>query len=521
MTEWLAHRADVLPAHPAVVLGDTTLTYRELDAAATALAGRLQAEGVAPGDRVALLVLNSLELVVAIHAVPRAGAILLPLNARLIPPELAYQLEDAAASLLLYHDRTAGQAAEAARAAKLANTIDITPSPLGAIAPGAPSPPNPLSQRAGRGGTEEDAVSPPLPPQRERGPGAPGTGHRALGTTARPFAIIYTSGTTGAPKGAVLSHENFFASAAASAFNMGVLPGDRWVACLPLFHIGGLSIVTRSAIYGTTIVVHPAFDEHAVNAELREGGATLLSVVPTMLQRMLDADDLPYPATVRGVLVGGGPVTKVLLERATVRGLPVLQTYGLTEATSQVTTLAPGDALAHLGSAGKPLLGSRIRIDAPPGEPGEILVSGPTVTSGYWNRPDATASALHDGWLHTGDIGRLDGDGFLYVLDRRDDLIVCGGENVYPAEVEAAIKSFAGVCDACVVGLPDERWGQVVAAAIVSTEGSLDTAALETYLRTKLAGYKVPRTVRLVESLPVTASGKVRRNVVRAELGSS
>src|SRR5690606_5808505 len=152
-----------------------------------------------------------------------------------------------------------------------------------------------------------------------------------------------------------------------------------------------------------------------------------------------------YPATVRGVLVGGGPVTKDLLERAAARGLPVLQTYGLTEATSQVTTLAPADALSHLGSAGKPLLGTRIRIDAPPGEPGEILVQGPTVTSGYWNRREATAKALEGGWLHTGDIGRLDDDGFLYVLDRRDDLIVSGGENVYPAEVEGVIKGFAGV----------------------------------------------------------------------------
>lgn len=479
MTEWLAHRADVLPGHPAAVLGDTTLTYRELDAAATALAHQLLELGVQPGDRVALLALNSLEFVVAVHAVPRAGAILLPLNARLAVRELAYQLDDAGSKLLLYHERTAAQAADAARTAHVAKTLDIS---------------GVLSTQCSVRSTEPPALS-----------------------TSGPFAIIYTSGTTGAPKGAVLSFENFFASAAASAFNMGVIPGDRWVACLPMFHIGGLSIVTRSAIYGTTIVIHPAFDEREVNAELRERGATLLSVVPTMLQRMLDADGLDYPATVRGVLVGGGPVTKDLLERAAARGLPVLQTYGLTEATSQVTTLAPADALSHLGSAGKPLLGTRIRIDAPPGEPGEILVQGPTVTSGYWNRREATAKALEGGWLHTGDIGRLDDDGFLYVLDRRDDLIVSGGENVYPAEVEGVIKGFAGVVDVAVVGVPDEQWGQVVAAAIVAGEG-FDAAALEAYLRTNLAGYKVPRILRLVESLPVTASGKVRRNVVRENL---
>jgi O-succinylbenzoic acid--CoA ligase len=479
VTEWLAHRASVLPAHAAAVLGETTLTYRELDAAATVLARRLREQGVVPGDRVALLALNSLEFVVAVHAVARAGAILLPLNARLTAAELAYQLEDAGAALLLFHEHTAAQAQQAAGGRVV---LDISDAPSAVT----------------RGDTRDSE----------------------LGTRNSELAIIYTSGTTGAPKGAVLSYENFFASAAASAFNMGVLPGDRWVACLPLFHVGGLSIVTRCAIYGTTIVVHPAFDEAAVNAELRERGATLLSVVATMLQRMLDADDAPYPATVRGVLVGGGPVTKGLLERATARGLPVLQTYGLTEATSQVTTLSPADALTHLGSAGKPLLGTRVRIDAPAGEAGEILVSGPTITGGYWNRPEATATALRDGWLHTGDIGRLDEDGFLSVLDRRDDLIVCGGENVYPAEVEGAIKGFAGVLDAAVVGIADERWGQVVAAAVVAHEG-FETAALEAHLRAKLAGYKVPRVVRLVDALPTTASGKVRRNVVRAEFESS
>ncbi|MGE5596576.1 MAG: o-succinylbenzoate--CoA ligase [Hyphomicrobiales bacterium] len=478
MTAWLAHRADVLPAHPAVVFGDTTLTYRELDAAATNLAVRLCEEGVVPGDRVALLALNSLEFVVAVHAVPRAGAILLPLNPRLTTPELAYQLQDSGASLLLHHDRTATQAAEAANGAHL---IDITGI----------------------------------------GHAAPGAGHTAPADAPdgrSPFAIIYTSGTTGAPKGAILTFDNFFASAAASAFNIGVDPRDRWVACMPLFHVGGLSILTRSAIYGTTAVLHPAFDEHAVNRELREGGATLLSVVPTMLARMLDADDRPYPPAVRAVLAGGGPVTKELLQRAAERGLPVLQTYGLTEATSQVTTLSPADALAHPGSAGKPLLGTRVRIDAPPGEPGEILVSGPTVTPGYWRRPGATSRALRDGWLHTGDIGRLDDDGFLYVLDRRDDLIVSGGENVYPAEVEAALMAQPGVVAAAVVGVPDPRWGQVVAAAVVAGPG-FDEEMVLSALRERLAGYKVPRLVRVAESLPVTASGKIRRNVVREWFG--
>lgn len=474
--DWLAHRALVLPAHPAVVAGGETVSFAELARRASALATRLRASGVAPGDCVALLGHNSADFVAAVHAVPRTGAILLPLNARLGPDELGWQLRDAGVRILLHDDAAAPLATKAAATANAA-CVPLAAPELAA----------------------EAAADASL--QFEHEPDDP-------------FAVIYTSGTTGSPKGARLTYANFQASAAASAFNLGVLPSDRWIACMPMFHVGGLSIVTRSAIYGTTVVVHAAFDEHAVNAELRDRGASLLSVVATMLRRMLDADDLPYPPTVRGVLVGGGPVDESLLRRAADRGLPVLQTYGLTETTSQVTTLAPADALAHLGAAGKPLLGTRVRVDAAPGEPGEILVRGAVVTAGYLNRPDATARALRDGWLHTGDIGRLDLDGFLYVLDRRDDLIVSGGENVYPAEVEQAARACPGVADLAVIGLPDERWGQVVAAAVVPAE-TFDEAAFVAFLRARLAGYKVPRIVRTVEALPVTASGKVRRNVVR------
>ncbi len=478
--DWLAHRADSLPAATAVVLADgVSLSYAALDARAGALAGQLAAQGVGAGDRVALLALNSLEFVAAVHAVTRLHAVLVPLNARLTAAELAYQLEHSGARLLLVHEPTA---VLGAAAASIAGTATL---PLAAAAAGGGAPP---VRRA------------------EVPPHAPDAAH----------AIIYTSGTTGRPKGAILTYENVAASAAASAYNMGVLPGDRWLACMPLFHVGGLSIVLRSAIYGTAVLIHPAFDEHAVNRALREDGVTLLSVVPTMLQRMLDADDLPYPAAVRGVLVGGGPVTRELLLRALDRGLPVLQTYGLSEAASQVTTLSPGDALAHVGSAGKPLICTRVRIDAPEGEPGEILVQGATVTPGYLGDAPATARALRDGWLHTGDIGRMDADGFLYVLDRRDDLIVSGGENVYPAEVEGHLLQHPDVAAAAVVGVADARWGQVVAAAVVlRTPGNDPAAGLNAFLRERLAPYKLPRRYLVTASLPATASGKIQRHLVR------
>lgn len=450
------------------------LTYADLNDRAVAVASELAARGVAAGGRVALLAQNSIDFVVAMHGIMRLGAVVVPLNPRLTMDEVAWQLGDSAATELVCHPSTRSAATAATAAAGLVAPLEL---PIGAAA----APPPPLGDSHGAA----DALS-----------------------------LIYTSGTTGRPKGAILTYGNVWASAAGSACNIGVLPGDRWLACMPLFHVGGLSILLRSAIYGTTVVVHPAFDESAVNDALRDEGISLLSLVPTMLQRMLDADELPYPGTVRAVLVGGGPVTRELLTRALSRGLPVLQTYGLSEAASQVTTLAPVDAAGHAGSAGKPLICTQVRIDAAPGEPGEILVSGPTVTPGYFGDPEATARAIEDGWLHTGDIGRMDSDGFLYVLDRREDLIVTGGENVYPADVEGHLLQHPLVHAAAVVGIPDGRWGQLVAAAVVAGAG-FDPEEASAWLRQRMAAYKVPRRFAVVESLPATASGKVQRHRCR------
>ncbi len=469
--DWLAHRSEVLPDHEALSDGDLRLTYSELNQRVLALAGALEEAGVAPGDRVAVLAQNSIELVEAIHAIPRVGAILVPLNVRLTTGELATQMRDAGVRLLLC-ERSTEAAAQAAAAA----------APVALLA--LPHSARPCSR--------------------------PVDTHE-MGDT---HSIIYTSGTTGRPKGAMLTFENFWASAAGSAFNVGVTMEDRWLACMPLFHVGGLSIVLRSAIYGTSIVLHHGFDERAVVESLHRDRVTHISVVASMLQRILDVDDRRSPAALRVVLVGGGPVPPELLERALARGFPVLQTYGLTEAASQVTTLSPGEAMRHVGSAGKPLVTTQLRIDAAPGAPGEIIVSGATVTPGYFGDAQATAAAIRDGWLHTGDIGRLDADGFLFVLDRRDDLIVSGGENVYPAEVEAALLAFPGVTEAAVVGMPSDQWGLTVAAALV-VSSPVATGELEQWARARLAAYKIPRVVRFVDELPKTASGKIQRRLVR------
>ena len=489
LPDWVARRASTHADTVAVECGDERLTYRELDACAGAAAAALLAWGLLEGERVALLLANGLDFAVFVHAVPRAGGVLTLINARLTPVEIAWQLRDAGARVLV---------------------TDVEHGALGRVA-------------------ASEAAVPVLDATDARWRAFPPLVGAAAVPFERPHSIIYTSGTTGRPKGAVLTHGNFYWSAVGSAANLGVAPEDRWLACLPLYHVGGLSILLRSAIYGTTAVIHERFEaERAVRA-LRDERVSLLSVVAVVLERMLALDGEGFPSTLRAVLLGGGPAPRPLLEAAAARGVPVLQTYGLTESTSQVATLSAADALRKLGSAGLPLAGTtvRVEVDGAPAAPdavGEILVAGPTVCAGYWNRPDATAEAIRDGWLHTGDLGYLDVEGYLYVADRRDDLIVTGGENVYPAEVESALLGHPGVAECAVVGLPDARWGaQVVAVVVRSTtsEGpaGVDAAALEAHARTHLAGYKVPRRFVFTDApLPRTASGKVQRHLVRAPL---
>ena len=455
------------------------------------MACRLATLGLEPGDRLATLLPNGLEAAVVPHAVSRLGLVLVPLNVRLAPGELAWQLADCGARWLLAAPPTLELARQAVE--RVAGCRLIATEPLD---PGVPA---------------LDELPEAAAPLR-----------RAL-DLGQVHTVVYTSGTTGRPKGALLTYGNHWWSALGSAMNLGALPGDSWLICLPLFHVGGLSILFRSAISGFAALVHERFDPAAVNRAIDEEGVTLLSVVSTMLRRMLEVrGERPYPATLRCVLLGGGPAPRPLLEACARLGLPVVQTYGLTETASQVATLAPEDALRKLGSAGKPLYPNRVRIvteegeEARPGEVGEILVRGPIVTPGYLNRPEATSAALRDGWLRTGDLGYLDEEGYLYVVDRREDLVVSGGENVYPAEVEAALLAHPAVAEAVVVGVPDPEWGQRVVAAVRLVAGATVSAGeLQAWCRQRLAGYKVPKEIRIVAELPRNATGKLLRRAVR------
>jgi len=439
LDDWLAQRSQSCPDRTALVADGSEVTYAELEAEATWVARRLAAHGVRRGSTAAMTMHPRREQVVLVHALMKTGAVLLPLSPRLSAEE-----------------RAAVIAAEEP-------AVDLDDA-------------GELTQ------TEADL---------------PLLGEHDMDDLA---CKVMTSGSTGTPDRIGLTYGNFLWSGVASAFNIGVEPEDRWLCCLPLSHISGLGIVMRSVIYGTTAVVHDGFDVDRVAASLKHDRITVVSLVTTMLTRLLDAGaDLSGP---RAILIGGGPVPEAALEEAIGRGATVVQTYGLTEACSQVTTLAPAEAKRKLGSAGRPLLTTHLRI-----QDGEILIQGPTVAPG---QADA------DGWLHTGDLGRIDEEGFLYVEDRLDDLIVTGGENVVPAEVENVLLRHPQVADAAVVGREDPEWQQAVTAIVVLADGAETTPdELRRHCAESLAGFKVPKRIELAAALPRTPSGKLMRRALR------
>ncbi|WP_230088132.1 o-succinylbenzoate--CoA ligase [Alicyclobacillus mali (ex Roth et al. 2021)] len=493
LPDWLSVHAARRPARVALASEERSITYAELDAAARSAAARLFAAGVRPGHRVGVMCHRGLMHALCLHALVLLRAVLVPLNWRLQPGELAYQVEDCEASVLVCDESAAQFASQVAKEVSRPVTVLVLPEEAWDAATASQAP----------------ASSP----------------ESADVSLASVHAIVYTSGTTGRPKGAMITYQNHWYSAMASALQFGLDPDERWLVPMPLFHVGGMGVLMRSLIYGTTAVVHDRFDAERVDRALASGEITLVSLVPTMLARLLKVRQSPYPPRLRAVLLGGAGCPRPVLERALELGLPVAQSYGLTETNTQVATIDVRDALRKKGSSGRPLANTRIAVQGPmgpttePGVEGEILVQGPSVFAGYYNRKEETERALAGGWLHTGDIGRFDEEGFLYVLDRRADLIVSGGENVYPAEIESLLLGFPSVVDAGVVGKPDDEWGQVPVAFVVLEPGHVLTdemgRALREELRGRLAHYKVPAEFVQVDALPRTASGKLMRYELR------
>jgi O-succinylbenzoic acid--CoA ligase len=478
--EGLLWRAAQTPDAPALESGSGVWSFAELADRARRGAGYLVEQAPRDASPIGLLLEGGSEFAAWFHGVGLAGRTALPLNLRLTAGELAQQLADARVGLLLgdaydtrleeIATRVQGLRIEAAR-------------PLASLA----------------------APTGPLPGE-------------ATGDGDAPLAVLFTSGTSGRAKGACLSWSNFQASALAAEDRLGSVVRERWLACMPLFHVGGLSILMRSVLFGGPVRLQPRFDAAVLSDALDDGDIAGVSLVPTMLTRLLKhRADRAAPPGLRALLVGGAAASPELLARALAAGYPVCPTYGLTEATSQVATAAPPRAGASSPSPMLPLRGTELRIesegsDAAAGVPGEIVVRGPTVMQGYLHDATAAARALRDGWLHTGDVGYLDAAGGLHVLDRRDDLIVSGGENVYPAEIEAALLEHPLIEDAGVTGLADPDLGaRVVAWVVVAAGATLDVEALRSHCRERLAGFKQPREFRRVATLPRNAVGKLQR----------
>jgi len=339
-----------------------------------------------------------------------------------------------------------------------------------------------------------------------------------------PAAICFTSGTEGAPRAVVLTHGNLLWGALASARNLGVRADDVWLSCLPLHHVGGLSVLTRSAYYGTAVLIHERFDPDSVNHAIDRGGVTLVSLVPPMLERLLDArGERPFPDTLRASLVGGGPAPEPLLRRAADLGLRALPTYGMTETASQATALSPREWPMGLGTVGRPLPFVHVEVRGADGralgrgEEGEIVVRGPTVAEAYFEDRALDETGFDRRWFRTGDIGAWDEAGRLVVLDRRGDRIVVGGENVSPLEVEQILVQHPAVADACVVPLPAGAWGHEVAAALVLRPGArLTLEDLREHAGRSLASFKLPRRLHIAGALPRNGSGKLLRGEIRS-----
>jgi fatty-acyl-CoA synthase len=488
-------------ARVAVEFGDERIRYADLahrvDRAAAALAGPL---GVGRGDRVAWLGHNHPEMLVLLFALARLGAVLVPLNFRLALPEHRYILGHAGAHVLI------AERAFVSHLAPLTREVLAGSSALALVAlADAPS---------GWLHWGELLALPAV---------EPGVG----GSDADPVLLVYTSGTTGRPKGVVLSQANLLWNIFNAVHVHEMTSADRVLTNLPLFHVGGLNIQTLPALYaGARVCLHPRFDPAATLAAIASFRPTLTLVVPATLRAIVEHPDFATtPLTsLRMMMTGSMTTPDSLIAAVHRRGVPVGQVYGATETAPVAICLRREDAFAHVGSVGKPAPHTEVRLvkqdgtEAATGDEGEIWVRGPHVMREYWDDPQLTASAFVLGWYRTGDVGVADRDGFIRVSGRLKEMIISGGENIYPAELESILADCPEIAEAVVVGIADRRWGEVPVACVVRREGAkIDESAVLSLFDGRLARYKHPHRVVFVESLPHNAMGKVQRHAIRLE----
>ena len=484
---WPARRARMAPGRVAFRQAERSLTYRELADRVDTLAEALAERGVGRGDRVVHLGPNDIATFETFFATTRLGAIFVPLNLRLAPPEIRELVADCEPKLAVY-------GAESAPLAAAADGVPLVAIDATAIVDDA-EPYDALFSASARAAETDVGLDDPA-------------------------VILYTSGTTGRPKGVVLTHGNLTFNTINQLAHIDVLSTDVVLCTAPLFHATGLGQVSLPTLFkGGTVVVAPKFDPAWLLRSIGELGITAFSAVPTMLQMLVDHPDWDRAdlSTLRYVNYGGSSILERVAKAWLARRVHVVQGYGMTEASPAVTMEMPDRPADQPVSAGVPHFFTDIAIT----DASELLVRGPNVSSGYWRQDDTTKQAFVDGWFRSGDIARIDDDGNTYIVDRVKDLIISGGENVYPGEVEAAIAAFPEVLDVAVIAVPDERWGEVGAAYVVLRDGAaLDEAAMRERLAERLAKFKAPKYLRVVEQLPRSATGKIRRADLRTAFHS-
>ena len=500
---WIDKWAASSPDKVAIRFEGVAIGYGELAARIASLALAMRRElAVVPGDRVAHLGLNSPDMLVLLFACARLGAILSPLNWRLAAPEHDYMLRQSGARVVFadrqFQDHVDGLEALAGESRRIC--LEAAAARPGWI------------DFAGliSGGGRDDAFE-PLPAN-------------------SPLLIVYTSGTTGRPKGAVLTHEALLCNARNSVAAYDLESSDHILTTLPMFHVGGLNIQTTPALYaGATVTLHRKFDADATLRAITSERPTQALLVPAQMAAIIDHPDWPGAdlSSLRMLATGSSAVPRHLIDAWHARGVPVVQIYGSTETAPIAIHQTRGQAFSTMGSTGKPARHCDIRLvddaghDAPAGVRGEILVRGANVMTGYWDDPGSTAEALRGGWFHSGDIAYRDDDGFYHVVDRKKNMIISGGENIYPAELEAVLHGHEDIGEAAVVGRADERWGEIAVAVIVVREGSdLTKSAVLALFEGRLARYKHPREVIFTAALPRNVMGKIVKYRVREMVAS-
>jgi fatty-acyl-CoA synthase len=496
LSDLIERNAAFTPDKPAIVFEGEILSYAAFHVRIERTARALQAEfGISRGDRVAIISLNRPDYLVLLYACARLGAMLVPLNWRLAVAEQLFILSDASVKLLVLERAFAGVLPALEKSLPDVRIVGLDFAPP-------------------QGSAFEALLT-----------RARGDGRNPNADLTCPLLIVYTSGTTGRPKGAVLRQEALLWNGVMSQHMHGLTSSDHVLTVLPFFHVGGLNIQTTPALHhGATVTVHPRFTPEATLAAFERDRPTLTTLVPATIQAVTDHPDWTSTdlSSLKAISTGSTIVPPHLIERFVARGVPVLQVYGSTETCPIAVYTRLGGDLSRVGSTGLTGLCCEAAViddsgvELPPDAPGEIVVRGPNVFSEYWGNADATREALRDGWYRTGDIGLRDTDGYFWVHDRKKNLIISGGENIYPAEIERALLEHPDVVECGVIGRPDPRWDEVPVAYVIRRKGcSVEVEDLKAHVLTQLARFKVPRDIVFVDDLPRTALGKVQHFMLR------